>query len=103
VVVDSVCPAENEGAKAVADAQSLLGGEAEDLLAHTCHTIAKEDLVLPGVDFVDRVVAAGDRSPRVLRNLQAVFDHGRLAGTGYLSILPVDQSVEHSAAWPAPP
>ncbi|HEX5996584.1 MAG TPA: class I fructose-bisphosphate aldolase, partial [Jiangellales bacterium] len=89
---------ENKGAGAMADTQSLLGNEAEDLLTHTCHTIPKEDLVLPGGDFVDRVVAVSDRSPRVLRNLQAVFENGRLAGTGYLSILPVDQGVEHSAA-----
>jgi fructose-bisphosphate aldolase, class I len=81
----------------MADIHSLLGDEADRLLTHSCHTIPKEDLILPGGDFVDRVVAVSDRGPRVLRNLQAVFDHGRLAGTGYLSILPVDQGVEHSA------
>ncbi|MFH9980099.1 class I fructose-bisphosphate aldolase [Streptomyces sp. NPDC017179] len=80
------------------DIQGLLGDEAKDLLAHTAQGIPKEDLVLPGRDFVDRTVAATDRSPRVLRNLQSLFDHGRLAGTGYLSILPVDQGIEHSAA-----
>lgn len=80
------------------DIQALLGDEAKDLLAHAAQGILKEDLVLPGHDFVDRTVAATDRSPRVLRNLQSLFDHGRLAGTGYVSILPVDQGIEHSAA-----
>lgn len=75
----------------------LLGDEAEELLAHECRTIDRERLHLPGGDFVDRVFAVSDRSPRVLRNLAALFGHGRLAGTGYLSILPVDQGVEHSA------
>ena len=73
----------------------LLGAE-EDLLTYRCTGIPKEDLHLPGPDFVDRVVMNSDRPVRVLRNLQAVYDHGRLAGTGYLSILPVDQGVEHS-------
>ncbi|HVM14267.1 MAG TPA: class I fructose-bisphosphate aldolase [Egibacteraceae bacterium] len=76
----------------------LLGDEAESLLEHKSSTVDASLLHLPGPDFVDRVVAATDRSPRVLRNLQAMFDHGRLAGTGYLSILPVDQGVEHSGA-----
>jgi len=76
----------------------LLGDEAEDLLTYESKAIPKEDLSLPGPDFVDRVVAQTDRSPRVLRNLQAFFDQGRLGGTGYLSILPVDQGIEHSAA-----
>ncbi|WP_329272273.1 class I fructose-bisphosphate aldolase [Streptomyces pseudovenezuelae] len=80
------------------DVHSLLGDEAKDLLTHTAQGIPKEDLHLPGPDFVDRVLTTTDRSPRVLRNLQSVFDHGRLAGTGYLSILPVDQGIEHSAA-----
>ncbi|MEU9395229.1 class I fructose-bisphosphate aldolase [Streptomyces sp. NPDC101209] len=80
------------------DIQGLLGDEAKDLLTHVALGIPKEDLVLPGHDFVDRVVADTDRSPRVLRNLQALFGHGRLAGTGYVSILPVDQGIEHSAA-----
>jgi len=75
----------------------LLGDEAQSLLEHTCHTVKKEDLHLPGPDFVDRVMMYTDRSGNVLRNLQSVFDHGRLSGTGYLSILPVDQGVEHSA------
>jgi len=80
------------------DIQGLLGNEAKDLLAHISQGIPREDLVLPGHDFVDRVVAATDRPPRVLRSLQSLFDHGRLAGTGYVSILPVDQGIEHSAA-----
>jgi class I fructose-bisphosphate aldolase len=80
----------------VADIASLLGEEAEDLLTCQCWGIPRDELVLPGGDFVDRVVSQTDRSPRVMRNLQAVFDHGRLAGTGYLSVLPVDQGVEHS-------
>lgn len=80
------------------DIQGLLGGEAADLLAHTAQGIPKEDLVLPGPDFVDRIVTGTDRSPQVMRNLQSLFDHGRLAGTGYVSILPVDQGIEHSGA-----
>lgn len=79
------------------DIQTLLGDETDTLLQHTCKGIPKDLLHLPGTDFIDRVVAGGDRNPRVLRNLQAMFSHGRLAGTGYLSILPVDQGVEHSA------
>jgi class I fructose-bisphosphate aldolase len=75
----------------------LLGNEAEDLLNHQCKTILKENLCLPGPEFVDRAVAASDRPVRVLRNLQALFNSGRLAGSGYLSILPVDQGVEHTA------
>jgi class I fructose-bisphosphate aldolase len=77
--------------------EELLGSEAEDLLDHNCETISKDRLYLPGPDFVDRVVSESDREPQVLRNLQAMFDHGRLGGTGYLSILPVDQGIEHSA------
>jgi class I fructose-bisphosphate aldolase len=76
---------------------SLLGGEAESLLHHECQTIPKERLHLPGPDFLERVHADSDRNARVKRNLAAIFDHGRLAGTGYLSILPVYQGVEHSA------
>ncbi len=75
----------------------ILGDEAGDLLDHTCETISKEQLHLPGPDFVDRVWAGSDRTPRVLRAMQAFFDRGRLGGTGYLSILPVDQGIEHSA------
>jgi class I fructose-bisphosphate aldolase len=80
------------------DITSLLGDEADDLLSYECKTLPREDLHLPGPDFVDRVVAGSDRSPAVMRNLQSLFDHGRLAGTGYVSILPVDQGIEHSAA-----
>jgi fructose-bisphosphate aldolase, class I len=76
---------------------SLLGSEAESLLRHECRTIAKERLHLPGPDFLERVHADSNRSARVTRALAAIFQHGRLAGTGYLSILPVDQGVEHSA------
>lgn len=75
----------------------LLGDEAEDLLRHVCATVPKGQLHLPGPDFIDRVAAAGDRPNRVLVNLARLFGHGRLAGTGYLSVLPVDQGIEHSA------
>ncbi|MCS7177429.1 MAG: class I fructose-bisphosphate aldolase [Candidatus Kapabacteria bacterium] len=78
--------------------EDLLGEEqTRYLLEHRCTTIPKEMLQLPGPDFVDRVFALSDRNNRVLRNLQWIFSTGRLAGTGYLSILPVDQGVEHSA------
>ena len=80
------------------DIQSLLGDEADSLLAHESKGIPKEDLTLPGPDYIDRVLSQSDRSPQVLRNLQSLFDHGRLGGTGYVSILPVDQGIEHSAA-----
>ncbi|MFH5830833.1 class I fructose-bisphosphate aldolase [Halalkalibaculum sp. DA3122] len=76
--------------------EEMLGNEADDLLNHSCETISKENLHLPGPDFVDQVWIDSDRNPRVLRNLQTLFDNGRLGGTGYLSILPVDQGVEHS-------
>jgi class I fructose-bisphosphate aldolase len=76
--------------------RSLLGPD-EALLDHVCKTVPKERLHLPGPDFVDRVLVPSDRPIGVLRNLQALFGHGRLAGTGYLSILPVDQGIEHSA------
>jgi class I fructose-bisphosphate aldolase len=76
---------------------SLLGDDADDLLNHQCKTISKERLHLPGDDFVDRVQGTTDRNPQVLRNLQMLMNHGRLGGTGYLSLLPVDQGVEHSA------
>jgi class I fructose-bisphosphate aldolase len=75
----------------------LLGNEADALLNHTTTTIPKENLYLPGPDFVSDVFADSDRNPQVLRSLQQMFDHGRLGGTGYLSILPVDQGIEHSA------
>ena len=79
------------------DIMALLGAEAGGLLQHVCKGIPREALHLPGPDFVDRVVAPSDRSPAVMRSLQQMFNHGRLAGTGYLSILPVDQGIEHSA------
>src|SRR6476660_9124723 len=75
----------------------LLGPEAQNLLEHKTQTIAKDQVHVPGPDFIDRVWSASDRSPSVLRSLQTLFDNGRLAGTGYLSILPVDQGIEHSA------
>ena len=78
------------------DIAGLLGAEADSLMSHVCKGISKESLHLPGPDFVDRVVASSDRSPAVMRSLQTMFDHGRLGGTGYLSILPVDQGIEHS-------
>ena len=77
--------------------EELLGKEAGYYLNHVSKTIPKESLHLPGPDFVDRVFIQTDRKPAVLRSLQQIFDHGRLAGTGYLSILPVDQGIEHSA------
>jgi class I fructose-bisphosphate aldolase len=78
------------------DITTLLGSEAEQLLSHQCKTIDQSMLHLPGADYVDRVVADKDLKPGVLRNLQGLFNTGRLAGSGYLSILPVDQGVEHS-------
>ncbi len=75
----------------------VLGDEARQLLEHQCRTIPPERLHLPGSDFIDRVFAASDRNNRVLANLQRLYGHGRLGGSGYMSILPVDQGVEHSA------
>jgi fructose-bisphosphate aldolase, class I len=80
------------------DIQSLLGDEAESLLKHESKGIPADDLHLPGPDYIDRVFSHTDRTPQVLRNMQSLFGHGRLAGTGYVSILPVDQGIEHSAA-----
>ncbi len=80
-----------------ADIQEVLADQAEHLLDHSCDTIPSDQLHLPGPDFIDRVTSNTDRSPTVLRNLQSLYDHGRLAGTGYVSILPVDQGIEHSA------
>ena len=80
------------------DILSLLGDEAESLLEHECSTFRRESLTLPGPDFVERVLVGSDRSPQVLRSIGSLFSHGRLAGTGYVSILPVDQGIEHSAA-----
>src|SRR5207237_955524 len=77
--------------------EELLGADARTLLDHTSQTISKEHIQVPGPDFVDCVWAQSDRNPRVLRSIQSLFNNGRLAGTGYLSILPVDQGIEHSA------
>ena len=77
--------------------EQLLGDEAESLLAHRCTTIPAERLTVPGPTWVNDVMASSDRPVPVLRSLQSIFDHGRLGGTGYVSILPVDQGIEHSA------
>jgi class I fructose-bisphosphate aldolase len=79
------------------DVAKLIGDEAKDLLEYKCMTVPKENLHLPGPDYIDRVQMITDRPVPVLRNMQAVFNTGRLGGTGYLSILPVDQGIEHSA------
>jgi len=76
---------------------TLLGNKSDSLMDHICKGIPKESLHLPGPDFVDRIWANSDRNPQTMRSLQTIFDHGRLAGTGYLSILPVDQGIEHTA------
>jgi class I fructose-bisphosphate aldolase len=86
-----------KGETAMTDIQGILGEESNSLLEHVCRGIPRNLLHTPGPDFVDRITAHSDRSPRVLRNLQALYDHGRLGGSGYMSILPVDQGVEHSA------
>src|SRR5690606_14167345 len=75
----------------------LLGEEAESLLTHQSQTVRKDLLHAPGPDFVDKIFALTNRNAQVLRNLQSLFGHGRLAHTGYLSILPIDQGIEHSA------
>ena len=75
----------------------LLGANADSLLNHSCKTISKDLIMLPGADFVNRSFGAGNRSPQVLRSLEDLYSHGRLGGTGYMSILPVDQGIEHSA------
>jgi len=82
-------------AEGIGRIEQLLGDDAS-LLTHQCKTISKEHLHLPGPDFVDRICAVSDRPPRGLAGLQSLFNHGRLAGTGYVSILPVDQGIEHS-------
>lgn len=82
-------------AKAGSQVEQLLGAEAQNLLTYKAK-VDKSVLHLPGPDFVDRVWAGSDRNPQVLRNMQAIYNHGRLAGTGYVSILPVDQGIEHS-------
>lgn len=75
----------------------ILGNKADSLLKHECKTVDKSQLHLPGPDFVDRIFMPSNRNPQVLRSLQQMFNTGRLAGTGYLSILPVDQGIEHTA------
>ncbi len=77
--------------------EKALGDDAKSVLGYQCKGIPKEMLHLPGPDFIDRIYEPSDRNPRVLHNLHRLFNHGRLAGTGYLSILPVDQGIEHSA------
>jgi fructose-bisphosphate aldolase, class I len=77
--------------------ESILGEQAKDLLEHSCKTVSKDLLHLPGPDFVSRVLGPGDRQVRVLQALESIYSHGRLGGTGYVSILPVDQGIEHSA------
>ncbi|HEY2214997.1 MAG TPA: class I fructose-bisphosphate aldolase [Acidimicrobiales bacterium] len=80
------------------DLHALLGDDAESLLGHSAKAFPSEGLVLPGPDYLSRVFTDSDRSPSVLRSLGQLFNHGRLGGTGYVSILPVDQGIEHSAA-----
>src|SRR5438105_15627187 len=85
--------------------ESLLGSEAQALLEHKCETVPKEVLNLPGPDFVERIWVGSDRPTRVLRSLESLVKNGRLEGTGYVSILPVDPGMEHSAgaAFPRDP
>ncbi len=77
--------------------EELLGANADNLLNHSCKTILKENIQQPGADFVDRIFTYTNRNPQVLRSLNQLYNNGRLAGTGYMSILPVDQGIEHSA------
>lgn len=79
------------------DIQKILGDQGDALLNYTCTCVPKEQLHAPSPDFLDKIFVPSDRNIRVLRSLQALFGHGRLGGTGYLSILPVDQGIEHSA------
>lgn len=81
----------------ISDIEKQLGAKAKDLLGHKCKTIPKEKLHIPGPDWVDRIFAGSDRNIRTLRSLHSLYNTGRLAGTGYLSILPVDQGIEHTA------
>jgi len=81
----------------MSDVIERLGDSAKSLLEHQCAAIPRDAITLPGPDFIDRVLAGSDRSNAVLRHLQSMYDHGRLGGTGYLSILPVDQGIEHTA------
>lgn len=86
----------NKMTTAPSDIQQLLKNDEDNLLDHQCGTISASELHLPGPDFVDRIWSVSDRNPRVLRAMQTLFNYGRLRGTGYLSILPVDQGIEHS-------
>ena len=79
------------------DIAKILADEAASILEHSCTGIPKSVIHAPGSDYIDRIVAHKNRKPAVLRNLNALYNHGRLAGTGYMSLLPVDQGVEHSA------
>ena len=81
----------------VSNIEKALGDKAKYYLDHTCKGIPKNTIHAPGPDFVDRIVASSDRSPRVMRSIQTILNHGRLGGTGYVSILPVDQGIEHAA------
>lgn len=83
--------------KGIDKIQAVLGEDSEYLLGHKCSTVSRKNLHLPGPGYIDEVFVHNDRSPAVVRNLQTILDHGRLGGTGYVSILPVDQGVEHSA------
>ncbi len=87
----------NTQTASISTLESLLGDDAQYLLEHQCKTIPKGQLHLPGPDFVDRILLGSDRSPAVMRNMQTFFNAGRLGKTGYLSILPVDQGIEHTA------
>src|SRR5262245_37773268 len=84
------------GGNMAQNVREILGADAEGLLTHQC-VISKDRLHLPGPDFIDRVFSMSDRGPRVQVNLQSLFNAGRLGNTGYVSILPVDQGIEHSA------
>ena len=75
----------------------LLGKDADSLLNHVCKTVPKDSLHQPGADFVDRIFIPSNRNNQTVRSIQSLYNHGRLAGTGYMSILPVDQGIEHSA------
>src|SRR5262245_18426278 len=77
--------------------EQILGADGSTLLAHQCKTIPRDTLHLPGPDYVERSYSGSDRQTRVLSSLQSLLDHGRLVGHGYVSILPVDQGIEHSA------
>src|SRR6202171_882447 len=77
--------------------ESILGDQAKDLLEHSCKTVSKDLLHLPGPDFVSRVWSGSDRPVQVLRSLESIYNHGDLPGTGYVAVLPVDQGIEHSA------